>query len=253
MACGAEDSTTNTSVDIPEDQIAAIVNGEIISKEHLAHFKAIKSNPQVSDKQLLEELVATELLKQEAVKAGITDRDDVRFQLDLQESELLARLLMRDKFSSISFTEEELQNHFEAQSNEQDNREFKARHILVKTADEATAIIDALRNGGDFVELAKERSTGPSGPNGGDLGWFQASSMVPPFAEAVKSMSKGDVSTTPVQTQFGWHVIKLEDTRQPPQPAFDDVREQVQQSLLRETINNYIQEVREAGNIEFKN
>ena len=130
-----------------------------------------------------------------------------------------------------------------------ESREFKARHILLKTEDEAIAVIDALRNGGDFVALAKERSTGPSGPNGGDLGWFQASRMVPPFANAVKLMNKGDVSVTPVQTDFGFHVIKLEDTRELEKPTFESKRDELQQSLIREAINSYIQEVQSAATI----
>ena len=250
FACNEENGKSSTdSVDIPADQIAAEVNGTIISKDDVALFKQLKGNPQVDNAKLVEEIVATELLKQQAVKAGIADKEDVRFQLKLQESETLARLLMREKFGGLTFTDEELQAEYEKQVNSQDGLEFKASHILVKTEDEAKAVIEALKAGGDFVELAKERSTGPTGPNGGDLGWFQAASMVPPFSEAVKSMNKGDVSTAPVQTQFGWHVIKLNDTRELPKPAFDSVKEQVQQSLLREAINNYIKDIREESEI----
>ena len=250
FACNEQDSANaNDSADVPADQIAANVNGTIISKDDVALFKQLKGNPQVDDKKLVEEIVATELLKQQAIKAGIADKEDVRYQLKLQESETLARLLMREKFGGLTFTDEELKTEYEKQVNNQDGLEFKASHILVKTEDEAKAVIEALKAGGDFIELAKERSTGPTGPNGGDLGWFQAGSMVPPFAEAVKSMNKGDVSTAPVQTQFGWHVIKLNDTRELPKPAFDSVKEQVQQSLLREAINNYIKEIRESSEI----
>ena len=200
-------------------------------------------------KKLVEEIVATELLQQQAIKLGIDEKEDVQYQLKLQKAETLARLLMREKFGSMKFTDEELRAEYEKQVSNSDAREFKARHILLKTEDEGKAVIEALRNGGDFVALAKERSTGPSGPNGGDLGWFQAESMVPQFAEAVKSMNKGDVSTAPVQTQFGWHVIKLEDTRDLPKPAFETVREQIQQGLLRQAINSYISEIREASQI----
>ena len=249
---GCNEDTQATSTDIPEDQIAATVNGTVISKDDVAHFKQLKGNPQIEDNKLVEEIVATELLRQEAEKAGIADRDDVRYQLRLLESETLARMLMREKFSPMEFSDEQLQAEYDKQLSNQDAREFKARHILLKTEDEAKAVIEALRAGGDFVELAKERSTGPSGPNGGDLGWFQAGSMVPPFAEAVKAMNKGDVSVAPVQTQFGWHVIKMEDTREQPKPSFDSVKEQLQQSLLREAINNYIKEIREASEIVIK-
>ena len=242
-------SATSTSVDVPADQIAATVNNTVISKDDVKQFKALKGSPHIPDDKVLDEMIATELLREEAVKAGIADKKDVRFQLKLQESELLARLLMREKFGTISFSEDELKAAYDAQMSASESREFKARHILLKTEDEAKAVIDALRNGGDFIALAKERSTGPSGPNGGDLGWFESSRMVPPFAEAVKLMNKGDVSVAPVQTDFGFHVIKLDDTREIEKPSFESKRDELQQSLIREAINNYIQEVQDAATI----
>jgi len=250
-ACNEDTSSTSASstANVPADQIAATVNSTIISKDELNHFKQIKGNPQVPDDKILDEMIATELLREEAIKAGIADKSDVRFQIKLQESELLARLLMREKFGSISFSEDQLKAAYDEQMLNSASREFKARHILLKTEDEAKAVIEAIRNGGDFVALAKERSTGPSGPNGGDLGWFQASRMVPPFADAVKLMNKGDVSVTPVQTDFGFHVIKLDDTREIDKPSFESKRDEIQQTLIREAINNYIQEVQAAATI----
>jgi len=239
-ACKEENTADNpANSGIPADQIAATVNGTVISKDDVTYFKEAKGNPQVDDSQIIDEMIATELLRQEAIKLGINDSKNVRFQLRLQESELLARLLMRDKFGSLSFTEDELKAAYE----------FKARHILLKTEDEAQAVIDALRNGADFIELAKQRSTGPSGPNGGDLGWFQASRMVPPFADAVKMMNKGDVSVKPVQTSFGYHVIRLDDTRELDKPSFESVRDEINQSLIRDAINNYIAEIQSIASI----
>ena len=251
-ACNEESNSSSNSSSIETvspDQIAATVNSTVISKDDLKQFKELKGNPQVSDDTILDEMIATELLREEAIKAGIADKKDVRFQIRLQESEMLARLLMREKFGSINFTEDELKAAYDEQMSNNESREFKARHILLKTEDEAKAVIEALRNGGDFVTLAKERSTGPSGPNGGDLGWFQASRMVPPFADAVKLMNKGDVSVTPVQTDFGFHVIKLDDTREIEKPTFESKREELQQSLIRSAINNYIQEVQTSASI----
>jgi peptidyl-prolyl cis-trans isomerase C len=230
---------------VPDDQIAARVNDAIISKGQVAQFKSMRGNPQVSDQQVIEEMIATELLRQEAINAGIADNPEVAFQLKMQESELLARSLMREKFANISFTDEELLEAYNQQMANTDTHEYKARHILLKSEDEAQAVIEALRNGADFVTLAQERSTGPSGPNGGDLGWFKASRMVPPFADAVKSMNKGDVSVAPVQTDFGYHVIKLEDMREIEQPDFESIREQVQQNLIKQAINDYINGIRD--------
>lgn len=246
VACKHEgESGHSHNASVADDQIAARVNDAIISKDQVTQFKNLRGNPQISDQQIIDEMIATELLRQEAIKSGIADDPAVAFQLKMQESDLLARVLMRDKFSDVTFTDEELLAAYNAQMENTDTREFKARHILLKTPDEAAAVIEALRNGADFVELAKERSTGPSGPNGGDLGWFKASRMVPPFADAVKTMNKGDVSVSPVQTDFGYHVIKLEDVRELEKPDFDTIREQVQQNLIRDAINNYINGVKE--------
>lgn len=253
-ACNEENSSSNSSstpaaTDIPADQIAATVNGIVISNDDVKYFKELKGNPQVNDSQVLDEIIATELLREEAIKQGINDKDNVRYQLRLQESELLARLLMREKFGSLSFTDEELKAAYDKRMGQSENREFKARHILLKTEDEAKAVIDALANGANFIELAKERSTGPSGSKGGDLGWFQASRMVPPFAEALKEMNKGDISVIPVQTNFGFHVIKLDDVRELEQPSFESVRDDVNQSLIRDAINEYIAEIQAAATI----
>jgi peptidyl-prolyl cis-trans isomerase C len=241
IACKHEGGSGHSEqASVPDDQIAARVNDAIISKNQVAQFKAMRGNPQISDQQIIDEMIATELLRQEAINSGIADNPEVAFQLQIQESELLARSLMREKFANISFTDEELLAAYNEQMGKIDTQEYKARHILLKTEDEAEAVIEALRNGADFVTLAQERSTGPSGPNGGDLGWFTASRMVPPFANAVKSMNKGDVSVTPVQTDFGYHVIKLDDVREIEQPDFESIREQVQQSLIKQAINDYI-------------
>lgn len=128
--------------------------------------------------------------------------------------------------------------------------EVHARHILVKTEDEAKAVIKELAGGADFAELAKKRSTGPSGPNGGDLGFFGKGQMVPEFDKAVFSMKKGEVTQAPVKTQFGWHVIKVEETRVQQPPAFEDMAPQIRETLSREAGNTYIQGLREGAKIE---
>lgn len=236
---------------IPDDQIAATVNGVVISQSLIGQFKTARNASNASDEQVLEELIATELLRQVAVESGLMEKEDVRAQLKFQENDLLVRLYMREQFGSINFTDEQLIAGYERQFGAA-SYEYKARHILLKTEDQAQAIIDALRSGADFASLAKEHSTGPSGANGGDLGWFSLDKMVPPFAEAVKSMNKGDISVTPVQTNFGYHVIQVDDLREIEQPSFEDMRTQVQQQMIRDTINDYINSLRENAEIEIK-
>ena len=128
--------------------------------------------------------------------------------------------------------------------------EVRARHILVDSREEAEAVIAAVKNGGDFIELAKKRSKGPSGAGGGDLGYFDRDAMVAPFSDAAFKLKKGKVSD-PVKTQFGWHVIKLEDRRTKPTPALDDVRDQIYQILISEARRGIYDEMRQGADVQF--
>ncbi|MDD3519580.1 MAG: peptidylprolyl isomerase, partial [Chromatiales bacterium] len=118
--------------------------------------------------------------------------------------------------------------------------------------DAAKAAIEALNGGADFAELAKEKSTGPSAPKGGDLGWFVADSMVPPFAQALKALEVGKYTTAPVQTQFGWHVILLEETRPLEPPPFEAVKDQVRQQMLQKSLQDYLEGLKTEAKIELK-
>ncbi|NCF73996.1 MAG: hypothetical protein GWP67_10895 [Gammaproteobacteria bacterium] len=124
-------------------------------------------------------------------------------------------------------------------------KEFKARHILVDTQAAATALIEELQGGADFVELAKEHSTGPSGPSGGDLGWFTVQTMVEPFSDAVAAMEDGAFTAEPVQTQFGWHVILREDSRESAPPSLDSVRDAIKQRIEQDKFQKFLVNARE--------
>ena len=127
--------------------------------------------------------------------------------------------------------------------------EVHARHILVATEDEAKAVAEEIAAGADFAETAKARSTGPSGPRGGDLGWFAKGAMVPEFADAAFALKPGEVSA-PVQTQFGWHVIKLEDRRVKPAPTFEEMREELTQQLQTKAAEAAVLAARESAEVE---
>ena len=122
--------------------------------------------------------------------------------------------------------------------------EFKASHILVETQSQALDLISKLEDGADFAELAKENSTGPSGPNGGDLGWFSANQMVAPFSQAVAALENGAFSKAPVQTQFGWHVILRVDSRESTPPTLESVRDVVKQRVEQDKLQEYLQNLR---------
>ncbi len=225
----------------------ARVNDISISNNDFAEFAKAKraSQPEqtFTDKAITDEMIATEILRQEAINAGIQNRPEIIEQIKRQESNILINTLMTEKFADLTFTDDELKTEYERLIGLNDSSEYKARHILLQTEDEAKVVIEELNGGANFEELAKAKSQGPSAPNGGDLGWFKASTMVPAFADAVKVMEKGSYSTEGVNTRFGWHVILLEDKRTTEQPAFDDVKQNVQQSMTRQKIESYVDEL----------
>ncbi len=146
-------------------------------------------------------------------------------------------------------TDESLQAAYDkAYSDIEPSTEYNASHILVETQEEAAALVTELEAGADFAQLARDKSTGPSGPNGGNLGWFGPGMMVQPFEEAVMTLETGQISA-PVETQFGWHVVKLNETRSVSGPAMEDVQEQLAETIRREHIEGFLASLTEAANI----
>ncbi len=164
------------------------------------------------------------------------------------------RALHNDYFKSRvvdALTEEAVRERYDQEvAATPPEQEVKARHILVDSEEQAKAVIEELDGGTDFVELAKEKSTGPSGPQGGDLGYFTRGRMVPEFEEAAFALEPGAYTSVPVKTQFGWHIIKVEDRRDTPPPPFEQVAEQIRRVLLQEQYLALIQEARAATEIE---
>jgi len=174
-------------------------------------------------------------------------REDPRIQaqLELQERAILFNALANDFLANNQATEQEIFNAYEEQVAIAPPKEFKARHILVDTQAAAVALIEELQGGADFVELAKEKSTGPSGPSGGDLGWFTVQAMVKPFSDAVAAMEDGGFTAEPVQTQFGWHVILREDSRESAPPPLDSVRDAIKQRVEQDKFQKFMTSARE--------
>ncbi len=167
-----------------------------------------------------------------------------RAQIELQTRGILAQAVVGDFLASNAASDAEIESAYEEQIALAPPLEFKARHILVETQSQAQELVKELEGGADFAELAKEKSTGPSGPNGGDLGWFGPSQMVAPFSQAVGSLEDGAFTKTPVQTQFGWHVILREDSRESKPPTLESVRDVVKQRIEQEKLQKYLQDLR---------
>ena len=187
-----------------------------------------------------DELTDIYLLSDEPKANELKQDPRIQAQLELQSRAMLAQAVATDFLERNAASEEEMQAIYAEQAEQAPAQEFKARHILVETQGEATAIVTELDGGANFEELAREKSTGPSGPSGGDLGWFPPERMVPEFSQAVVAMSDGEYTKTPVQTQFGWHVILREESRESAPPPYDSVRDVLKQQVESQKLQAYL-------------
>ncbi len=242
--------------DVSADTVVATVNGVDITMQNLGDFlnyqRSASPGKQPNPGNIMNEVINREIIKQEALKLGVEKRADFIQDLEFQRSNLLVNSLLAEQIDKADLSDEAIKKEYDAQLEGVDLTEYKARHILTKTEDDAKAVIKELKDGGDFAAIAKEKSTGPSGPNGGDLGWFQAASMVPEFAAALKGMKKGESSQSAVKTQFGWHVIKLEDSRKKEAPSLDESKDRIKTILANKAVQDYLKALRETAKVDIK-
>lgn len=250
----AQDTATEEptpKVEVQADTVLATVNGENITVAHViaARQGLAQQFQQLPDDVLFPGLV--EQLIQQTVLGQAVDEISRRGEIILenQRREIVAAE-KADSIAAEAVTEEALQAAYDARyADAEPSKEFSAAHILVATEDEAKELITKLEGGADFAELAKEFSTGPSGPGGGDLGWFGPGMMVKPFEDAVMVLEKGAVSA-PVQTQFGWHVVKLNDTRMVGAPELDEVRAELVSQIENDAVEAALQTLLDGATIE---
>ena len=210
---------------------------------------AIQVTPE--ERALVEqELTDIYLLTTQPSAEKFADDPGIKAQIELQYRGTIAQAVARDYIESNPATEEEIFAEYEAQLTMAPTQQFKARHILVESQAAAQELIDELEGGADFQELARTHSTGPSGPQGGDLGWFSPDQMVAPFSNAVSGLEDGAFTTEPVQTQFGWHVILREESRANEPPTLESVRDQIKQRVEQTKFQNYIEGLRQEQNAE---
>ncbi|MBA3563610.1 MAG: peptidylprolyl isomerase [Gammaproteobacteria bacterium] len=195
--------------------------------------------------QVREELKKLELVASEADEQGIADDPDVAARISLERKSILAQALIQRHLEENPVTEEELRAEYESQLAGSPPKEYKARHILLESKEEAEAVIEQLDEGADFAELATEKSTDPSATNGGDLGWFTPDRMVKPFADALAGMETGTYTKDPVQTQFGWHVILAEEKREATPPTFEAIKEQLRPAIEQRRVEELVEGLQE--------
>ena len=237
-------------------QNVAIVNGKPVPKarvEALAAQLAKSGRPVGAEMegQLKEEVITREIFMQEAQKRGLDASDDFKVQMELARQTLLIRELFADYQKKNPVSDADIQAEYDKFVSANGGKEYRARHILVEKEEEAKAILASLKKGGKFEEIAKKQSKDPgSGANGGDLDWANAASYVPEFSQALVKLSKGQTTTAPVKSQFGWHVIRLDDVRQAQLPKLEEVKPQIAEQLQRQKLAKFQEELRGKAKIE---
>lgn len=238
------------------DKPVATVNGTVLTAHDLDAFIKAMSAPrgqQMPREEALNTMIDRELLYQEAVSKGLDKKPDVIQELNDQRRSLLANIAITEMLGTKPPTEEELRKVYQDRILAKKPNEYKARHILVKTEGEAKDIIAQLDKGADFSALAKAKSTDTgSATHGGDLGWFASAQMVPEFANATAALEKGKYTKTPVKSQFGWHVIMLDDTRPLTPPTFDEIKSRLEGVVQSERVSDYVRGLRQKAKIENK-
>lgn len=235
-AAMAETAFTVNGVDVD----SVVVNMYLESRIQRPADQATAEERMVVTQELTDIYLLTTQPNAEAIGAN----EMVRAQIELQSRAVLAQAMAADYFATNPATEEEILAAYEEQITMAPTQQFKARHILVETQSGAADLIKQLDEGADFAELAKTHSTGPTGPNGGDLGWFSPDQMVPEFSQAVAGLEDGAHTKEPVQTQFGWHVILREESRDSQPPTLDSVRDAIKQRVEQMRFQVYLETLR---------
>ena len=243
-----------TSPTIQKEDAVAVVNGQYISKfalETLTEEVSERARGQeIPTDKLIDELVRRKLLVQEAESKHLGQTPEIQERLSMMKNALLSQLAIEDFMLANPVTDSELKAEYDKQISAVAGTEYKARHILVAEENDAVLIIAELDKGADFAELAKTKSTGPSKTQGGDLGWFSAQQMVPPFSAAVVALENGKYTKIPVKTQFGWHVILREDLREQTPPPFEAVKAQLEPLVQRQKMTTYLDSLRKDAKVE---
>jgi peptidyl-prolyl cis-trans isomerase C len=201
-------------------------------------------------KMVKERLIQNEVLLQEASRRGVAEKPDVKFMLDVQRQNTLIQALLRDEMEKKPIGDAEVKAAYEQQKAKIGGKEYRARHILVEKEDEAKSIVDQLKKGGSFEELAKKSKDTGSAAKGGDLDWAAPDSFVKPFSDAMTKLNKGQITEAPVQTQYGWHVIRLDDVRDTQFPPLEQVAPQIREGLQQQRVQAFVENLRKTAKVQ---
>lgn len=256
-ACDLKPATGTSAPTVKKEDAIASVNGQYISKKTLEDLEkdiAQRSQgraPAFPKEKLVDELVQREILVQDAEQKKLDQTPEVVTQLDAARKAILTQASLQAYLKANPITDADIKKEYDSKVGGAGGTEYKARHILLKTEDEAKKLIAELDKGGKFAELANKHSLdAKDSKNGGDLGWFSPGQMVAPFSEAVAKLEKGKYTKTPVKTQFGWHIILSEDSRKQTPPPMEAVKEQLTPLLQREKIQGMVEGLRKQAKVE---
>jgi peptidyl-prolyl cis-trans isomerase C len=254
-ACGKgqQAAVAPPAADKPATPPVAIVDGTPISRDaYDDYLKGLLRGKPASDvtadekNQVLDQMINMQLIATQAEKDGLDKDPDVATRIALLRTQILADAAAQKYVKSNEPSDQELHAAYDAAT---DKTEYHASHILVPTKEKADQLIKKIKGGAKFEDVAKSDSTDNSKANGGDLGWFTTARMVKPFGDAVKGLKKGEMTTDPVQTQYGWHIIKLQDTRDAP---FDQMKGQLTNGIMQTKFQVYIDGLKKNAKIEKK-
>ncbi len=245
----AEDRTDDPTAKV------ATVNGKPITKARVEVLVKERAQQGAPDSQQLrdamkDDAINRELLFQEAERRGLTKGVEIREQMELARQVIAIRALITEQQKTAPVSEDAVKVEYERLKSSMPSSEYKARHILVESEDEAKDIIAKLKKGGKFEELAKVSKDPGSKDKGGELGWAVATTYVKPFAEALQKLEKGKTTDVPVQTQYGYHVIKLDDTRTANHPPIEQVKTQIAQRLQAQNVDAMVKELRSKAKVQ---
>lgn len=253
-------AATACSQNSDKSPVYATVNGEAITTKEFETMVSFMSNGQITadklnpdqKKMVMDRLVIIHAAAAEAVKTGLDKQDETASNLKLARLQVLSGAAVKQYMDKLTISDADIEAEYKSKYG-QPTKEFKASHILVKTEEEANGLIAQLKKGANFADLAKKSSTDPgSKNNGGDLGWFKHGAMVPEFTEAVESLEKGKMTEKPVKSSFGYHIIKLEDTREAAPPALAEMKAQIENTLKQQRYQKYVDDLKNNAKVEYK-
>jgi peptidyl-prolyl cis-trans isomerase C len=243
-------------------QNIAIVNGRPVPKARAEALLAQVTQqaqsqgqqlPPDAERQIRDEVVLREIFVQEAEKRGLPASASYKQQMEIARQGILLRELSKDFETKNPVTDAEIQAEYDKFKAQSSGKEYKTRHILVEKEDEAKALLVKLKEGADFAETAKTASKDPgSAPNGGDLDWAGPNSYVAEFSQAMTKLGKGETSTEPVKSQFGWHILKVDDIRDAQVPTLDELKPQIQQNLAQRKLAAFRDELKAKAKTDYK-